>query len=55
MFAAFVIDESLSCPPCKKMGLKVIEPLLERGQSMQKMLEKAKNVQDLIFLRISRE
>ncbi len=41
MFEPFliVVFESLSCPQCEKMDLKIIQSLLEREMAMQKMLE----------------
>ncbi len=48
-FQPFVIVAygSLSCLPCEKMDLKIIQSLLERVSNMQKMLEKPKNLWDL--------
>ncbi len=48
MFESFVIvaNESLSCPRCEKMDLKIIQSLLEWVQ-IHKNTEKAKNLWDL--------
>ncbi len=48
MFESSVIvaNESLSCPRCEKMDLKIIQSLLERVQ-IHKNAGKPKNVWDL--------
>ncbi len=41
MFEPFliVVFESINCPQCEKMDLKIIQSLLEMEMAMQKMLE----------------
>ncbi len=41
MFEPFliVVFESINCPQCEKMDLKIIQSLLEREMAMQNMLE----------------
>ncbi len=48
MFSSFVIvvSESLSCPQCEKMDLKIIQSLLERVHICRRCW-KTKNLQEL--------
>ncbi len=40
-----VVFESINCPQCEKMDLKIIQSLLERGSNMQKCWKTAESTE----------